>query len=86
MQEIPLERGFGCHKLCLYEVSNLTSDLEWTTLISEAFNLTNGLSLISRAHQMPMEGFCWTHGDHLVTIFSAPNYCYRSEKILDGNC
>ena len=47
--------------------------------ISEAFNLTNGLSLISRAHQMPMEGYSWTHGHHLVTIFSAPNYCYRSE-------
>ena len=26
---------------------------------------------------MPMEGYSWTHQRHLVTIFSAPNYCYR---------
>ena len=45
--------------------------------ISRAFNLSNGLTMISRAHQMPMEGYSWTHQRHLVTIFSAPNYCYR---------
>ena len=24
-----------------------------------------------------MEGYKWTHGDNLVTIYSAPNYCQR---------
>ena len=45
--------------------------------ISEQFNHTNDLSLIARAHQLVMEGFSWSHQENVVTIFSAPNYCYR---------
>ncbi|CAL1537978.1 unnamed protein product [Lymnaea stagnalis] len=45
--------------------------------ISEAFLYSNNLSFISRAHQMVMEGYNWCHGGHVVTVFSAPNYCYR---------
>ncbi|KAI6649763.1 Serine/threonine-protein phosphatase 2A catalytic subunit beta isoform [Oopsacas minuta] len=45
--------------------------------ISEQFNHLNGLTLISRAHQLVMEGHNWCHEKRVVTIFSAPNYCYR---------
>jgi serine/threonine-protein phosphatase 2A catalytic subunit len=45
--------------------------------ISETFNYYNGLTLISRAHQLVMEGYNWSHGRNVVTVFSAPNYCYR---------
>lgn len=45
--------------------------------ISEQFNAKNGLTLISRAHQLVMEGYNWSHDRNVVTIFSAPNYCYR---------
>ena len=45
--------------------------------ITERFNHTNGLDLVARAHQLVMEGFQWGHGNAVVTIFSAPNYCYR---------
>uniref|UniRef100_A0AC34GWM6 Protein-serine/threonine phosphatase n=1 Tax=Panagrolaimus sp. ES5 TaxID=591445 RepID=A0AC34GWM6_9BILA len=45
--------------------------------ISETFNHANGIHLISRAHQLVMEGFNWCHERNVVTVFSAPNYCYR---------
>ena len=45
--------------------------------ITEQFNHANGLSTIARAHQLVMEGYLWHHDQGLVTIFSAPNYCYR---------
>ena len=50
--------------------------------ISEQFNHTNGLSLVSRAHQLVMEGYNWCHDQNVVTIFSAPNYCYRCGKCV----
>ncbi|GKB61710.1 serine/threonine-protein phosphatase PP2A-1 catalytic subunit-like protein isoform X2, partial [Tanacetum coccineum] len=45
--------------------------------IASQFNHTNGLTLISRAHQLVMEGFNWAQEKNVVTVFSAPNYCYR---------
>eukprot|EP00055_Hartaetosiga_balthica_P018654 m.135032 g.135032 ORF g.135032 m.135032 type:complete len:307 (-) comp9816_c0_seq1:387-1307(-) len=45
--------------------------------ISEKFNRDNQLTLIARAHQLVMEGYNWSHDRNVVTIFSAPNYCYR---------
>ena len=45
--------------------------------ISEQFNHTNKLNMISRAHQLQMNGFSWCHNKQVCTIFSAPNYCYR---------
>lgn len=40
-------------------------------------HMYTGLDLISRAHQLVMEGYLWAHQRGIVTIFSAPNYCYR---------
>lgn len=45
--------------------------------ISEKFNHINGLNLVARAHQLVMDGYNWSHDMNVVTIFSAPNYCYR---------
>jgi len=45
--------------------------------VTEQFNQKNGLTLVARAHQLVMEGYSWSHERNVVTIFSAPNYCYR---------
>ena len=45
--------------------------------ISESFTQSNQLKLIARAHQLVMDGYNWSHNQKVVTIFSAPNYCYR---------
>ena len=33
--------------------------------------------MIARAHQLVMNGYNWCHDGAVVTVFSAPNYCYR---------
>ena len=45
--------------------------------ISAQFHHRNDLSTVARAHQLVMEGYNWSHEGAVVTIFSAPNYCYR---------
>lgn len=46
--------------------------------ITEQFLKANGMKLICRAHQLTMDGYNWAHDKQCVTIFSAPNYCFRS--------
>jgi serine/threonine-protein phosphatase 2A catalytic subunit len=45
--------------------------------VSTQFNEKNGLKTIARAHQLVMNGYNWSHEQKVVTVFSAPNYCYR---------
>jgi serine/threonine-protein phosphatase 4 catalytic subunit len=43
----------------------------------DRFLRQNGIDLIVRAHQLIMEGYKEHFDKKLITIWSAPNYCYR---------
>ena len=45
---------------------------------AQEFNRLNGLRFVTRSHQCTMEGYEWFFDKALVTVWSAPNYMYRS--------
>ncbi|KAL0234293.1 hypothetical protein PCE1_001330 [Barthelona sp. PCE] len=63
----------------------------WGSGCSDGFLHRNGLSLIARAHQVTMDGYQYMHNNKVVTIFSAPNYCYKVDNLaalmeVDNHC
>ena len=82
-QEIP-QNGGMCDLLWSdpediegWSVSGRGAGLIFGKNVVEKFNHTNDIILIARAHQLVMEGYNHMFDKTLVTVWSAPNYCYR---------
>ncbi|EEQ30143.1 sporulation-induced protein [Microsporum canis] len=85
-QEIPHEGAF-CD--LVWSDPDETEDLTWAvsprgagwlfgSRVADEFCAVNDLNLIARAHQLVNEGYKYHFDSHaMVTVWSAPNYCYR---------
>lgn len=97
IQEIPHEGAFGDlvwsdpEDIETWAVSPRGAGWLFGERPTQHFNRLNGLSLIARAHQLVQEGYKYMFTESkrcqedntgmLVTVWSAPNYCYRCGNV-----
>lgn len=64
-----------------WQASNRGAGYLFGSEVVRKWNHNNGIELVARAHQLVMEGYKYMFNESLVTVWSAPNYCYRCGNV-----